>query len=160
MEPTTLQQVTAIQKMPLSALRERWRALLGPEPPKAYKPEQLIRRLAYRVQELHYGGLSQAAQRHLEEIADRDEHRRNRRGPSRQMRDIPAAGTRFVREWDGQEHVVTATHDGGFEYTGRRYRTLTAVAKAITGQHTNGRRFFGLYRQEGRTQRDPVGQSI
>jgi hypothetical protein len=145
--------------MLLAALRHRWAALFGTEPPRAYRPEQLVRRLAYRVQELHYGGLSQAAQRKLAEIADRDEQRRKGRRPSRQMREMPAAGTRFVREWHGQEHVVTATPDGGFEYAGRRYRTLTAVAEAITGQHMSGRRFFGLYRQEGRRKHDPVGQS-
>ena len=159
MEPTVLQQVAALRKMPLAALRQRWKALFGIEPPKAYKPEQLVRRLAYRVQELHYGGLSQAAQRQLAEIADRDEERRKGRRPSRQMRDMPAMGTRFVREWHGQEHVVTATQDGGFEYAGARYRTLSAVARAITGQHLSGRRFFGLYRTGRRAERDPVGQS-
>ena len=146
MEPTMLQQVTTIQSLPLAALRQRWRVLMGTEPPKAYKPRQLIRRLVYRVQELHYGGLSQAAQRRLSEIADQDERLRKSARPSRQMCDLPASGTRFVREWHGQEYIVTATHDGGFEYAGRRYRTLTAVAKAITGQHLSGRRFFGLYR--------------
>lgn len=159
MDPTVLQQVTAIQRMSLSALRERWKVLMGADPPRAYKPEQLVRRLAYRVQELHYGGLSQTAQRKLAEIADRDEDRRKRRRPGRQMRDMPATGTRFVREWHGQEHIVTATHDGGFEFSGQRYRTLTAVAKVITGQHLNGRRFFGLYRCGRRTQRGQISQS-
>lgn len=159
MEPTVLQQVAAIQQLSLAKLRERWKVLFGTEPPKAYKPDQLVRRLVYRVQELHYGGLSQAAQRQLAEIADRDEETRSRSGATRQMRDMPVAGTRFVREWHGRKHVVTVTYDGGFEYAGRRYRTLSAVAKSITGQHINGRRFFGVYIPRRRDHRDPVVQS-
>lgn len=159
MEPTVIQQVATLQRMSLAALRERWAVLFGTQPPKAYRPEQLVRRLAYRVQELHYGGLSMDAQKRLKAIGDRDQATRAERRPGARAKDMPAAGTRFVRQWHGQLHVVTAMHDGGFEYADTRYRTLTAVAKAITGQHLNGRRFFGLYRNEGRTKRGPAGQS-
>jgi hypothetical protein len=64
-------------------------------------------------------------------------------GKPRARQDLPVVGTRLVREWDGQRHEVTVVH-GGFEYRGRRYRSLSAIASAITGTHWNGRRFFGL----------------
>jgi len=65
------------------------------------------------------------------------------RAPQRRV-GARAPGTRLVRSWGGADHPVTATAAGGFEYAGKRYRTLTAVALAITGQHMSGPRFFGL----------------
>jgi hypothetical protein len=59
---------------------------------------------------------------------------------------MPVVGTRLVREWRGERHEVTVV-PGGFEYLGRLYRSLTAIAKVITGQHWNGRLFFGLRRR-------------
>jgi hypothetical protein len=55
----------------------------------------------------------------------------------------PTPGTRLVREWNGQRHEVTAV-EGGFEYNGRKHRSLSAIAKAITGAHWSGPQFFGL----------------
>jgi len=144
MQETVLKQLAALRRMDLEALRDRWRLLFGTEPPAAYKPEQIVRRLAWRIQELRYGGLSEAARRRLKEIADGDELARGERRPSRRKRGALAPGTRLVRHWHGVEHVVTATADGGLEYQGKRFRTLTAVAKAISGQHCSGPRFFGL----------------
>ena len=144
MEPTVLQQVAALRKMPLKALRQRWKALFGTEPP-AYSAEHIVRRLAYRLQELHYGGLADAAQRRLAKEAEglasavgKGPKRAPRRGAGL------AQGTRLVREYHGQRHEVTVCHDGTFEYGGRQFRTLSAVAKAISGQHCSGPRFFGL----------------
>ncbi len=144
MEPTVLQQVAALRKMPLAALRERWGALFGRDAPAAYKPERLIRRLAWRIQELHYGGLSDAARQRLRQIAEADKLARGERRATRRKGAGLAPGTRLVRHWHGVEHIVTATADGGFEHGGKRYRTLTAAAKAISGQHCSGPRFFGL----------------
>lgn len=144
MEPTVLQQVAALKRMDAAALRGRWLALFGREAPAAYKPEQLVRRLAWRIQELRYGGLSDAARQRLRQIADGDELGRGQRRAARRKGAGLAPGTRLVRHWHGVEHVVTATADGGLEYQGKRYRTLTAVALAISGQHCSGPRFFGL----------------
>jgi hypothetical protein len=146
MEPTVLQQVAALRKMPLEALRQRWRALFGTDAP-GYSAEHMVRRLAYRLQELRYGGLATAAQERLtraaiEETGAASARRSARR--KRKMANAPAPGTRLVREWRGQRHEVVAGHDGTFEYAGKRFRTLTAVAKAICGQHCSGPRFFGL----------------
>ena len=68
MELTVLQQVAAIQRMPLAKLRDKWRALFGTDAP-AYSAEQMARRLAWRVQELAGGGLSDQAQRTLTQVA-------------------------------------------------------------------------------------------
>ena len=130
--------------MPYKALKERWRSLYGTEPP-AYKREHMIRRLAYRIQELAYGGLSDDAKAELERMAAEDDFgdrpARKKRRKSEATQPIP--GTRLVRDWSGQRHVVTAV-TGGFEYNGKRYRSLSAVAKAITGAHWSGPQFFGL----------------
>ena len=144
METTVLRQLTELQDMPHAALKERWRSLYGTEPP-AYKREHMIRRLAYRIQELAYGGLSDEAKAELERIAEEDERQRQgARAERRKSKDTyPLPGTRLVREWHGQRHEVTAG-EGGFEYNGRRYRSLSAIAKAITGAHWSGPQFFGL----------------
>ena len=103
-------------------------------------------------QEIAYGGLSNETRLKMRAVLDdhgfdengcRTEKKRER--GARQATDAPIAGTKFVRTWNGQRYEVTAI-SGGFEYDGRRYRSLTAVAKAITGTHWNGRLFFGLKR--------------
>jgi hypothetical protein len=130
--------------MDAGALRKKWTAFFGREAPASYKVEQMVRRLAWRIQELHYGGLSDDVRRRLHEMAERDELSRDlRRVPKRKGAGL-SSGTRLVRHWHGVEHVVTVTFDGRLEYLGQRYRTLTAVAKVISGQHCSGPRFFGL----------------
>ena len=101
-------------------------------------------RLAYRIQELAYGGLAGEAKAELERIAEEDDRQR-RGGPVQRKKAAPLlrTGTRLIREWDGQRHEVTAV-EGGFEYKGRRYRSLSAIAKSITGAHWSGPHFFGL----------------
>ena len=144
MEQTVLKQLASLQRMGRDALRDRWRMLYGTEPPAAYGTAQLVRRMAWRIQELRYGGLSDGARQRLREIADGDDLASGRKRPAKRKPGTLAPGTRLVRQWRGVEHVVTAMADGGFEWQGRRYRTLTAVAKAISGQHCSGPRFFGL----------------
>ncbi len=144
METTVLQQVTELSGMAYSTLKDRWRSLYGTDPP-AYKREHMIRRLAYRIQELAYGGLSDAAKEQLAQIAGADnfgdQATRKKRRKVKSTQPLP--GTRLIREWRGVQHEVTAV-TGGFEYQGRPYRSLSAVAKAITGSHWSGPQFFGL----------------
>ncbi len=144
MDRTVMEQVTELPEMPYEALKQRWRDLYGTDPP-AYSRQHLIRRLAYRIQELAYGGLSDETKAELEQIAEEDE--RQRQGARAQRRKPksthPLPGTRLVREWNGQRYEVTAV-EGGFEYGGRKYRSLSAIAKAITGAHWSGPQFFGL----------------
>ena len=144
MDSTVLKQLAELQDMPYPVLKEKWRSLYGTEPP-AYKRQHMIRRLAYRIQELAYGGLSDETKAELERIAEEDE--RQRQGAQAKKRKPkgthPTPGTRLIRQWKGRRYEVTAIQDG-FEYDGRRYRSLSAIAKAITGAHWSGPQFFGL----------------
>ncbi len=144
MELTVLKQVTALGRMPLPQLRDTWKVLFGRDAPAAYKADQLVRRLAWRVQEIHLGGLSQVARENLQRIATEDDLAGGRPRVPKCRAGVLTPGTRLVRSWGGTDHVIIATADGDYEYAGKRYRTLTAVAKAITGQHMSGPRFFGL----------------
>ena len=147
MSDSTLRQVAQLSKLSFPELQERWRSLFGSEPP-AYHRRFLVKRLAYRIQELAYGGLSEATRSQMADIlqdAGLDEQASipGRGRTQKRPNDLPLAGTRLVRIWNGDRHEVT-TIQGGFEYQGRRYRSLSANAKANTGTHWNGRAFFGL----------------
>ena len=134
-------RVAALREAPLAELREEWRALFGAEAPITSR-DYLRRRLAYRVQELAFGGLKPATVKRLEEMGERLDG--GNLATRRIRADLkPVAGTRLVREWQGVEHVVTVTADG-YEWEGRSYRSISAVARAITGTRWNGWTFFGL----------------
>jgi hypothetical protein len=152
MKKNVLAQLAEIQQLPTPELKERWRALYSSEPPSGSR-SYLIKRLCHRVQELAYGGVSDATRarlrEHLEQTGLATEgtdaaHTAQRRGGQGQ----PVAGTTFTREWHGERHEVTAI-DGGFEYRGRKFRSLSAIAKAITGAHWSGNLFFGLRSRKG-----------
>ena len=149
MMDTVLRQIAQIQKLPLEGLRERWRALFETEPP-AYSRSLLARRLIYRLQEIQHGGLSHQARERIQQAAT--EHGLTemgappRRAPKR--KESPGIGTRLVREWNGERYEVTVTREG-FEFQGRTYRSLSAIARAITGTQWNGPAFFGLRRRSG-----------
>ena len=141
---SVLRQLATLETMTLEQLHEQWRDLYGGEPPH-YRRQFLIKRLAYRIQELFYGGLSEAARTRLQQVAQGDPVARvDRRvaGNPRNKADI-LPGTRFVRIWKDRRHEVLA-HENGFEYDGRMFRSLSAVAREITGTRWNGRLFFGL----------------
>ena len=147
MTASVVKQIVDLEQMSIADLRQRWAQLVGTDPPR-YNREFLVRRLAHRLQELTHGGLSQVARdgmdRLLEEagydgIGAASGHRQSSRGQC--LRPVP--GTRLIREWHGERHEVTVVQ-GGFEHRGQRYRSLTAVATAITGTHWNGPLFFGL----------------
>ena len=136
-----LRRLTALQTTPTSDLKQQWRLLFGEEPP-AFNRRYLQDRLAYRIQELAYGGLKPETVARLEALGDRLD------GGNITLRriradDRPITGTRLVREHQGVEHVVTVLADG-FEYQGRPYRSLSAIARHITGTRWNGWTFFGL----------------
>lgn len=141
MSETVLARIAALETMPTAELKAMWRELYNGEPP-AFNRQYLVSRLAYRIQELAYGGLSETTEGRLDAIAE-DRQCAGRGTARKRTADRPVAGTRFIREWKGVEHVVTAT-DTGFEYQGRPFKSLSAVARAITGTRWNGLVFFGL----------------
>ena len=141
---TVLRQLTALSKMKVPELREKWRELNGTKPP-AYNRQYLIRRLAYRIQEMYYGGLSENAKQQLAQVAEADPLASVGK-PKAQKKQEPTRlvpGTRLKRRWRGVEYEVVVV-EGGFKYDGQVYRSLTAVAIAITGTKWSGRIFFGL----------------
>jgi hypothetical protein len=141
-----LAQLAALRTAPVADLKQKWRDLFDREPPP-YNRRFLESRLGYRIQELAYGGLSEETIERLEAIADELEGKRSRRlsGPTNR----PIAGTRLIREWNGVEHGVTV-RNSDFEYQGRPYKSLSAIAKHITGTQWNGLVFFGLKNTKAR----------
>jgi hypothetical protein len=137
-------RLAALKSMPLPELKAQWRELFGTEPP-GHNRRYLESRLAYRIQELAYGGLKPETRKRLEalgeQFADRNITRRRIRHDA-----MPIVGTRLIREWQGVEHTVTVLRDG-YEWQGRPYRSLSAIARAITGTRWNGLVFFGVKNQ-------------
>ena len=146
MADPVLAQLAALKTMPVAGLKLKWRDLFEREPP-AYNRRFLESRLAYRIQELASGGLSPETLERLDNLADELDGK----GPKRQgsLHNRPIAGTRLIREWRGVEHSVTVRQDD-FEYQGRPYKSLSAIARAITGTRWNGLVFFGLKNTRGR----------
>ncbi len=146
MASSVLAQLAALKTAPVAALKQKWRELFESEPPP-YNRRFLESRLGYRVQELAYGGLSPQIVARLGALADELDGRSSKRRSSLQNR--PIAGTRLVREWRGVEHIVTVRQED-FEYQGRPYRSLSAIARQITNTRWNGLVFFGLKNSRGR----------
>lgn len=142
MSKSILAQVAALKGKTTPELRALWNELFDREAPLLSR-RYLEDRIAFRLQELHFRGLSERARRRLDVLVDQLEPKSaRRRDPGR-----PVAGTQLRREWQGIEHVVTVReHD--FEYDGRPYKSLSAVARAITNTRWNGPAFFGLRRVE------------
>jgi hypothetical protein len=141
MKDTVLARIAALSAQPITNLKQQWRDLFETEPPP-YNRRFLEHRLAYRIQELAYGGLKPETLKRLRELAedlDGGDPARRRRP----AKDRPIAGTRLIREYQGVEHCVTV-RDQDFEYQGRPYKSLSAIARAITGTRWNGLTFFGL----------------
>ncbi|SFZ84490.1 Protein of unknown function [Devosia enhydra] len=143
MQSTIVNQIVSLRTQTVVELRQRWIALTGSAPPP-YNRQFLESRLAYRLQELAIGGLSRETKQRLHALGEQLD------GGNMVVRRIrtdrkPVAGTRLVREFRGIEHSVTVTIDG-YEYQGRPFKSLSAVARAITGTRWNGWVFFGLAR--------------
>lgn len=140
-------RIAALKTMPVTDLKTQWRVLFDTEPP-AYNRRFLESRLAYRIQELAYGGLKPETIKRLEALGEELDGGNVVVRRQRQDR-LPIAGTQLMREWQGVEHVVTVRGDD-FEYQGRPFASLSAVARQITGTRWNGWTFFGLKNQRGK----------
>ena len=121
-------------------LVEAWVKAYGRPPFKGARKATLVRGLAYHMQCRTYGGLKKATQKKLLQIARSE-------GKPIEHKTKPAPkiklGSQLVREWNGRTHNVHVT-DQGFVMCGVTYGSLSAVAKAITGAHWSGPRFFGV----------------
>lgn len=147
-------EVAILQGMTVDQLRKRYTEVYG-EACRTRHRTHLVRKIAWRMQALAEGDLSERARRRAEELANDADVRvappRNQRieatthtvatAPPVDSR-LPAVGQALVRNYKGRQIRVIILPDG-FDYNGHRYRSLSAVAKAITGSHCNGFRFFG-----------------
>ena len=151
--------IEELEDLTVGQLRDRYAAVFG-EPTRSGNRQWLLRRVAWRLQALAEGDLSDRARRRAAELA-RDADIRLRppadRGPAlgadvrtvtgkvatRSDDRLPIPGGELTRTFKGTEYRVTVLQDG-FEYDGTIYRSLSAVATAITGSHWNGYHFFGL----------------
>lgn len=123
-------------------LRDRWDAGGGDAAPAV--PTSLLRRLlAQRLQEKRHGSLPLMVARELERVAA---DTGSTATPSPPPKVSLTAGTRLIREWNGQTIAVEVT-DAGFVWNDRTYRSLTEIAREVTGAHWSGPRFFGLKRR-------------
>ena len=136
-----LTRLAALKAMSVNELKTEWQAMFDAPAPNNSRTF-LESRLAYRIQELIYGGPDKQTRRLLDLLADEVEGTLKRKAQIADPRN-PVVGTKLIREWDGVAHTVTVLKEG-FEWGGKRYKSLSAVARAVTGTRWNGYRFFGL----------------
>jgi hypothetical protein len=144
-------EIARLGDLDLDALRLRWRKLFRAGAPPHLPRSLLLRIIAYRIQANAYGDLDRATLRFLDKIAREREARRASGETRRAVPPIPPVdqrrslkpGTELVREHAGTLHRVVVVTDG-FSWKGAPYRSLSEVARAITGTNWNGPRFFGL----------------
>jgi len=133
-------EIAALSKASIKDLRQRWKTLYGKEPSGHIGRSFVIRAIAYRLQEKAFGGLKPSTRRLLARVAEETAAgRSSKRPPVRK----PETGTILVREWQGVAHRVTVLREG-MSFKVKRYRSLSEVAREITGSHWSGPRFFGI----------------
>ena len=139
-----VRQIQEMQSKSFAELKQLWRDYYQAEPPP-YKRGFMLHALACRIQELTYGGLNKETADRLDElIGEADGRKARKRSLPVEM---PVTGTRLIREWKGKRYEVVVLVDG-FEYAGRPWRSLSAIAQKITGTHWNGLNFFGLRKKK------------
>lgn len=143
-------QIAQLPNLPMENLWAMWDEFFDRRPGHHHRT-YIESRIAYKLQEREFGGLSAALRRRLEKIGETGEVPNQKRRSEKQL----APGTVMVREFNGINHRVTVLDNGRFEYQGRPYKSLTAVATAITGSTYSGPVFFGLkpsHRERQRSQ--------
>ena len=134
-----LANMEILRDMPRGELLALWETLSSQAPPNRTSTPFLARLIAYEAQAQKYGDLGKRLQSTLERIAAGD--------PPPEAAKIATQGTRLVREWNGVQHSADVTADGVI-YRGKTFRSLSAVAREITGARWSGPRFFGLQRKQ------------
>ena len=133
-------EIAGLSKASITDLRERWKAIHGKAPSREIGRSFLTRAIAYRLQERAYGELKPSTRRLLARVAEETAIVSSPKKP--QIR-TARSGTILIREWQGNAHRVTVLNDG-VSFNGKRYRSLSEVAREITGSRWSGPRFFGL----------------
>ena len=133
-------ELSAIEDLSRTVLIERWEAAYGHLPPKGISRRLLEYCATYAIQVKAFGGLKPSVRRRLEGADGRKEVSSK---IERSSTATLAPGARLVRDWHGRTHIVDVI-DGGFRYDGRDYKSLSRIAREITGARWSGPRFFGL----------------
>ena len=136
MSKSALRQISALPQMEYQELKKMWDGMFD-HPPRSSRKEYMVRRLAYRIQELKEGSLSEETRDRLKALKRRNE------SFGKHSKYMPSPGTILEREYDGMMHRVTVLPEG-FEYGNVIYSSLSKVARAITGTQWSGPKFFGL----------------
>jgi hypothetical protein len=129
-----------LEAMDRTALVALWPEVFPRPAPKGLSQGFLRRFIGFELQACRNGGLSARARKQLAQ---------EETGVQRQIRPALKPGGRLLREWNGVTHVIDVV-EGGFLWQGKRHRSLSAIARAITGAHWSGPRFFGLQGKAGR----------
>jgi hypothetical protein len=145
MNPAPSLDFAALTQLTPGALRTLWPQWFDRPPPAKIRRELLMRALAYRLQERAAGGLTMAMRTKLREIA-KAVKRNSVTGVIARPRLTP--GTHVIREWGNERHQVTV-EAVGFVYRGQRYRSLSEIARRITGTRWSGPLFFGVTQSKG-----------
>lgn len=133
------QQIAALPFESMKELKAMWQSYFN-EPAPVFNKATLVQKLAYRMQEVEYGGLKPEVRQELRGMADGGKLKSKRKF---KLKIRPPAGTRLMREYGGQQHFVMVLTKG-FEYQGKVYRSLSGIATMITGTRWSGTAFFGL----------------
>jgi len=139
---TLVTDLAELGDLDLHNLREKWQRHYGTEPPPSISWELLQRAVGYKMQEEMFGGLSRRTLLQLSTLKSASGTRSL--SEVKGAAPVPKSGTKLIREWQGKVHEVLALEDGQFAYGGKTYRSLTTVARQITGTHQSGPRFFGI----------------
>ena len=134
------ERLASVHRLSKPVLCDLWRQLFKKEPPPEIRKDLMLRIVGHRLQEQEFGGLSDAGCRRLRQLATTFEA-----DPSAVVSNRPPIrpGTRLVRQWKEQVHVVEVETEG-YEYRGARYENLSEIARLITGTRWSGPAFFGL----------------
>lgn len=144
MQPQKLKErLHALVGMEVSALRDAWTRLYRNPPPARISRQLLELGIAWKLQEASLGGLSRATQRQLGSLGEVAEVK------AASQATVVKPGARLVREWRGETHDVLVV-DGGYEWRGQRWASLSMIAREITGTRWSGPRFFGLEKRSPR----------
>jgi len=136
----TIARLQTLDVMARGDLQAEWRRLYRIDPPVRMSRELLMLGIGWKIQERVHGGFSKATKRRLADLIKALEHDGDV-SHSRVFHFRP--GSRLVREWRGQSHTVIVREDG-FEWKGQIWRSLSRIAREITGAHWSGPRFFGM----------------
>ena len=135
-------QLQNLENLNLAELRQAWAQHYEAEVPATMSQELLRLSIGYKLQEAMFGGLDRKTLLRLSAMKFGSETTDKLK--SAVSRPAPKSGTKFIREWRGKVHEVSVLDDGQFAYSDRRYRSLTIIAREITGTHQSGPKFFGI----------------